>query len=154
MPVSRPAAAGRRRAAGKGLSLSSHEGRTAPATARPQCREAGREAGRAELSPGRATPLRGDPRAAANWGFAATEPDWVRLPEQSTRDRAAAPGAPLRLRSAEPVRAGGSAERSGARRAPGVSAAAGIQGTARHPHGWPRQLGREFPRKLCLQLKR
>lgn len=68
VPVSRPATEG------KGLSLSAHEARTA----RPLCRGAGREAGRARLNPGRVTPL----REVAKWGFAATER--VPLPEQST----------------------------------------------------------------------
>lgn len=100
-PLSRPAAAG------SGLSLSAHEGRTAPATTRPRCREAGREAGREGLDRGRATPLeRGDPRGPANWGFAATEPDQVPLSEQSTGAPAAVPARYSRCAALSPFAVG------------------------------------------------
>lgn len=117
--------AGRCRAAGKGLSLSSHEGRTAPAPSRSPCREAGKEAGRAGLSPGRTTPLRSSPRRAAKRGSAllsGTEPGRVPFPNRA-RDPPLRPQVRFSgWEAAEPVHARGTAVRSGARQATGVSA--------------------------------
>lgn len=149
--------AGRRGAAGKGLSLSSHEGRIVPA--RSRCRKAGKEVGRAGLSPGRATPLKGAPRGAANRRFALLLRYRAGPGPPSRREHGSLPcgpksGIPAGKRlspypRAEPPCGARHGKRGSPPRAPG--SAAGTRGRAPPPRLVP-AARTSLPTKACLEL--